>query len=84
MWEHPTVADYKVVRDKLIKYQGCIVDAQPDGSVHIQINGQALNLSEEQAGLVYQLLSDVTQYVGHLTESQMNKATDRAEAEDAE
>ena len=72
---------YEVIPGKMVKIGGFLVDTREDHTVHLQRmggEGWAVDLTEEEVGVVYQLLGDVTEYAP-LTENKLGKLTDLEE-----
>ena len=46
------------VREKFMKYKDVVIDTHADGSVHISVSEQKLDLTEEQALGLNDLLAD--------------------------
>lgn len=72
---------YEVIPGKMVKIGTFLVDTREDHTVHLQQMGDggwAVDLTEEQVGVVYQLLGDVTEYAP-LTENKLGKLGDLEE-----
>ncbi len=75
---------YEVIPGKMVKVGGFLVDTREDHTVHLQRlqrlggEGWAVDLTEEEVGVVYQLLGDVTEYAP-LTENKLSKLADLEE-----
>jgi hypothetical protein len=52
----------KVVREKFLKYQGISIDTRQDGSVHVVVGDQTLDLTEVQALGMNELLGDMIEW----------------------
>ena len=77
------MSTYKTIRGKTVKLGKITLRGGLDGSLTIDVLGEAMTLAENDASLVHDLMGDVLEWESQKTTSEnaMDRAGDQAEAQ---